>query len=588
MKKWYVSQKKADFAGIAEKFGIDPVVARIIRNRDVVTEEEISAYLSSGEDGLHDPSLMLGTEEGAKLILSDIESGKKLRVIGDYDIDGICATFILVKGLKSLGANVSYDIPDRIGDGYGINMRLIDQAGSEGIDTIITCDNGIAAAAEIAHAGELGMKVVVTDHHEIPVALKEDGSRLESLPPADVVINPHQEKDKYPFKGLCGAVVAYKLLWRIYELGGRHAASLLEYIDIAALATVGDIMELKGENRSIVKLGLDKLHNCTNIGLNALINVNELSKKSINVYHLGFVIGPCINAGGRLDTAKTAVSLLMAEDEFTATALAKELLDLNVKRRKMTEDGVSEAVRIIEEEGLSSDKVLVVYLPDSHESIIGIVAGRIKEKYYKPVIVLTDGEGLVKGSGRSIEAYNMFEELTRVNELFIKFGGHAMAAGLSIAKENIRELRKRLNENTTLSEDDLTERINIDVPMPIYYVNEKLISQFDLLEPFGNGNKKPVFAEKDVEVLEARLVGANKNVLRLKIMDERSGIMDGIKFNETGDFEAMIRSKYGEEETKKLFASRSKKVKINIVYYPTINEFNGRRSIQINIEDYCI
>lgn len=361
----------------------------------------------------------------------------------------------------------------------------------------------------------------------------------------------------------------------------------MEYMDIAALATVGDIMELKGENRSIVKLGLKKFHNCTNLGLNALIKVNELSKRSIDVYRLGFVIGPCMNAGGRLDTAKTVVALLMAEDEFTATALAGELLRLNGIRRKMTEDGVDEAVRIIEEENLSSQKVLVVYLPDSHESIIGIVAGRIKEKYYKPVLVLTDGEGVIKGSGRSIEAYNMFEELSRVKDLFVKFGGHAMAAGLSIEKENIEELRRRLNENATLTEDDLTERITIDVPMPIYYVNEKLIKQFELLEPFGNGNKKPVFAEKEVEVLEARLVGANKNVLRLKIMDERSGIMDGIKFGETGEFEDLIREKYGEEEAKKLFASRSKKVKINIVYYPTINEFNGRRSIQINIEDYC-
>lgn len=587
MKKWYVSQKKADFAGIAEKFGIDPVVARIIRNRDLVTDEEISAYLSSGEDGLHDPALMLGTDKGAELILTDIEAGKKLRVIGDYDIDGICATFILLQGLKTLGAEVSYDIPDRIGDGYGINMRLIDAAAADGIDTIITCDNGIAAVSEISHAKELGMKVVVTDHHEVPYTLASDGSRTEILPPADVVINPHQKNDRYPFKGLCGALVAFKLIWRLFQVSGRDTGELMEYMDIAALATVGDIMELKGENRSIVKLGLKKFHNCTNMGLNALIKVNELSKRSIDVYRLGFVIGPCMNAGGRLDTAKTVVALLMAEDEFTATALAGELLRLNGIRRKMTEDGVDEAVRIIEEENLSSQKVLVVYLPDSHESIIGIVAGRIKEKYYKPVLVLTDGEGVIKGSGRSIEAYNMFEELSRVKDLFVKFGGHAMAAGLSIEKENIEELRRRLNENATLTEDDLTERIIIDVPMPIYYVNEKLIKQFELLEPFGNGNKKPVFAEKEVEVLEARLVGANKNVLRLKIMDERSGIMDGIKFGETGEFEDLIREKYGEEEAKKLFASRSKKVKINIVYYPTINEFNGRRSIQINIEDYC-
>jgi len=587
MKKWYVSQKKADFAGIAEKFGIDPVVARIIRNRDLVTDEEISAYLSSGEDGLHDPALMLGTDKGAELILTDIEAGKKLRVIGDYDIDGICATFILLQGLKTLGAEVSYDIPDRIGDGYGINMRLIDAAAADGIDTIITCDNGIAAVSEISHAKELGMKVVVTDHHEVPYTLASDGSRTEILPPADVVINPRQKNDRYPFKGLCGALVAFKLIWRLFQVSGRDTGELMEYMDIAALATVGDIMELKGENRSIVKLGLKKFHNCTNMGLNALIKVNELSKRSIDVYRLGFVIGPCMNAGGRLDTAKTVVALLMAEDEFTATALAGELLRLNGIRRKMTEDGVDEAVRIIEEENLSSQKVLVVYLPDSHESIIGIVAGRIKEKYYKPVLVLTDGEGVIKGSGRSIEAYNMFEELSRVKDLFVKFGGHAMAAGLSIKKENIEELRRRLNENAALTEDDLTERITIDVPMPIYYVNEKLIKQFELLEPFGNGNKKPVFAEKEVEVLEARLVGANKNVLRLKIMDERSGIMDGIKFGETGEFEDLIREKYGEEEAKKLFASRSKKVKINIVYYPTVNEFNGRRSIQINIEDYC-
>ncbi len=586
MKKWYVLCKKADFTAIGNKYDIDPVIARIIRNRDVITDEDIECYLRPDAGMLYDPSSMLGADDAADLLLSEIGKGSRIRIIGDYDIDGICATFILLKVIKTLGGDADYDIPDRTMDGYGINERLINKASEDGIDLIVTCDNGIAAVDAISHAREKGIKVIVTDHHEIPFTTDEEGNRTEVLPPADVIINPHLKVCGYPFKGLCGAAVAYKFMWHCYNRTGRDTSELLDLLDVVALATVGDIMELKGENRVLVKLGLERFHNCTNIGLNKLIEVNKINKKSIAAYQLGFIIGPCINAVGRLDTAKTAVSLLCAEDEFTALSLARELFELNLTRKKLTEEGVEEAIKVIERDGRDSDDVLVVYLPESHESIIGIVAGRLKERYYKPVIVITDGEEYAKGSGRSIEGYNMFEELSKVKDLFVKFGGHAMAAGLSLEKDNIEVLRRRLNENSTLTEDDLTERIYIDVPMPISYVNEKLIRQFDLLEPTGNGNKKPIFAQKDVNVLEARLVGNAGNVLKLKIYDDHSGIMEGIRFKENGDFYKLISSKYGEEEAKNLFASTSKKVKINIVYYPKINDFNGRRTIQIYIEDY--
>ena len=587
MKKWYVSAKKADFNQIGEEFHIDPVIARIIRNRDVITESEIKEFLSSGVDLLHDPALMLGMEEGVELLLSKIKAACKIRIIGDYDIDGISATFILFKGISALGGEVDYDIPDRIKDGYGINENLIKKAFDAGIDTIITCDNGIAAREQIAYAKELGMTVIVTDHHEVPFEIDEMGIKKELLPPADVVIDPHQAGCNYPFKGLCGALVAYKFLWRMYQITNKPLTDLYELLDIAAIATIGDVMDLRGENRNIVKLGLAKLRKTRNLGLNCLIDVNNLEKESISSYHIGFVIGPCINAGGRLDTAKKALRLLLSNDEDEARDLARELYDFNARRKDMTVAGVEAAIEQIEGSDLINDKVLVVYLPDCHESLVGIVAGRIRERYYKPVFVLSDGDGLVKGSGRSIEEYNMFEKMIEIGDVFLKFGGHAMAAGLSLEETRIEEFRRRINDNCELTSDDLTEKLSIDVPMPISYIRDSLIEQFEVLEPFGKGNPKPLFAQKDVNVLEARLIGKNKNVLKLKLMDSSSGIMEGISFNRADEFKEFILSRFGESETKRLFQSRSNKVKINIAYYPGFNEFNGSKTIQINILDFC-
>lgn len=587
MKKWYVSAKKADFNQIGKDFSIDPVVARIIRNRDIETNEGIEEYLHTGWDKLIEPELMLGVNEGVEILLDKIESGSKIRVIGDYDIDGICATFILLKSISLLGGNVDYDIPDRITDGYGINENLIKKANDAGIDTIVTCDNGIAAYNQIKYAKELGMTVIITDHHEIPFEMNDKGNKVEIIPPADVVINPHLQECTYPFKDLCGAVVAYKFAWSLLKKKEMSVTHLQELIDIAAIATIGDVMDLRGENRTIVRLGLERIKNTTNIGLEALINVNGLDKNNIMAYHIGFVIGPCLNAGGRLETAKHAVKLLLCESKTEAENDAKELFELNSKRKDMTLVNVEKAIKQIYDENLLNDKVLVVYLPDCHESLIGIVAGRVREAFYRPVICLSDGEDMVKGSGRSIEEYNMFEELSKCKDLFSKFGGHAMAAGLSLEKNNIEELRKRLNSNTSLTDDDIIEKLHIDVPMPISYVREELINQIGLLEPFGKGNPKPIFAQKNVNVLEARIIGKNANVLKLKLSDEASGIMDGIAFMNPLDFKQFIEDRYGENETNILFSSRTNKVKINIAYYPAINEFNGRRTIQINVIDYC-
>ncbi|MBE6014147.1 MAG: single-stranded-DNA-specific exonuclease RecJ [Lachnospiraceae bacterium] len=586
MKKWYVSAKKADFNRIGETFGIDPVIARIIRNRDITSDEEIDRFLHPDSGKMGDAALMADIDKGATLLLSEIKQHSKLRVIGDYDIDGISATFVLLKGIRALGGDVDYDIPDRIKDGYGINRNLIDRAKAAGIEVIITCDNGIAAVDEISYAKELGMRVIITDHHAIPF-VEEEGERREILPDADAVINPHRSDCAYPFKGLCGALVAYRFMCYTFDCCGADKTVLDDMYDILSIATVGDVMDLIGENRTIVSRGLKQIASTKNVGLQALIDVNGLSDGPIGVYHIGFVIGPCINAGGRLETAKIAVSLLLSEDKAEADALAKELFELNVTRKDMTLAGVDKAIEEIENNSYESSKVLVIYIQGCHESLVGIIAGRIREKYYRPVIVLTDGDGAIKGSGRSIEEYNMFEELTKCSDLVLKFGGHAMAAGMTLEAENVDALRKRLNDNCTLTDDDIIEKLKIDVPMPISYISESLINQISLLEPFGKGNPKPLFAQKDVWVLEARIIGRNKNVLKLKMTDGASPILEGVRFGEDGSFRQFIEDRFGKEEAEKLFATGSRNIKINVAYYPTINEYNGRRTINIHVEDYC-
>lgn len=576
MEKWVVAAKRADFAQIAAKFGIDPVTARLIRNRDVVGDEAIRLYLYGRLEQLYNPHLLKGADEAAALIKRKIQEKKKIRIIGDYDIDGVNATYILYKGLKRCQALVDYEIPDRMKDGYGINEHLIQYAYEEGVDTILTCDNGIAAVDQIGYAKDHGMTVIVTDHHE----------PQDRIPPADVIVNPKQEGCPYPFKNLCGAAVAWKVVQCLYELFDIGWEASLEFLEQTAIATVGDVMDLTEENRILVKEGLKKLNHTTNPGLHALIQANGLEQAQLNAYHIGFVLGPCINASGRLDTAKRALSLLLEENAEKAAALAQELKELNDERKDMTAKGVEQAVELIENGPLKEDKVLVVYLPGCHESLAGIIAGRLRERYYRPTIVITDSAEGIKGSGRSIETYNMFEELMKCKELFTKFGGHPMAAGLSMEKGMAEVLRKRLNEQTTLTSEDLTEKVVIDVPMPIDYITEHLVEELSVLEPFGKANTKPVFAEKKLQILNARILGQNRNVLKMQVRNARGAVLEALYFGDIQGFQEYLEKKFGSVEMEKLFQGRENRVSLSVVYYPSINEFRDRRTLQIVIQKY--
>lgn len=570
MEKWVVSAKRGDFYAISQKFGVDPVIARLIRNRDQITDEEIEQYLYGTMEKLHSWKQMKGMEDALKMIEQKIREKKKIRIIGDYDIDGVCSTYILLTGLRKAGANADIDIPDRMKDGYGISRELIDRAREAKIDTIITCDNGISAIEQIAYAKRLGMTVIVTDHHEIPYEEQQDGTIRTILPDADVIVNPKQPGCPYPFKGICGAMVAYKLICGLFERAGFSSHAHEELIEFAAIATVGDVMDLADENRILVKEGLRRITNTSNKGLKALILVNNLEGKPISAYHIGFVLGPCINASGRLSTAKRALELLMAEDEKKAAELAVDLKALNESRKEMTAKGVEEAVQMIETSHMDSDRVLVIYLPKCHESLAGIIAGRIRERYAKPVFVLTKGEEGVKGSGRSIEAYHMFKELVKCKALLSKFGGHPMAAGLSLPEENVDAFRKLLNDNCALTEEEMAEKVRIDVPMPISYVNMPLIRQLNLLEPFGKGNTKPLFAQKNIKITGCRIFGKNRNVVKMKLYDENGFEADGVWFGAGDAFVERIREKE----------------RWSVAYYPSINAYNGRESIEIIVQNY--
>lgn len=569
MKKWFVCAKKADFDAIGKQYQITPMTARIIRNRNVVGEEAVRKYLNGTLEDLYAPWLLHGMKEGIALIQQAVAHGERIRVIGDYDIDGVCATYILLTGLKKIGAVVDTVIPDRIKDGYGINEQLIDQAKKDGIDLIVTCDNGIAAYSQISYAKKLGMQVLVTDHHEVPFEETADG-RVEKLPPADVIVNPKQACCTYPWKGICGGVVAWKLISALYETYGISQEKAYELLEFAAIATVGDIMELQDENRIVVKEGLKRIHHTKNIGLRSLIEVNGLDREAISAYHIGFVLGPCINAGGRLDTAKRALELFASEDKKCADSLAGDLKSLNDSRKELTREGVEEAIRQVEETGRRSERVLVIYLPDCHESIAGIIAGKVKERFYRPTIVLTDAEEGIKGSGRSIPGYHMFEELSKVGDLFTKFGGHPMAAGMSLPKEKLEDLRRRLNESCTLTEEDLIEKVSIDIAMPLQYVSEEFINELKVLEPFGNGNSKPVFAERGFHVLRSQVLGKNKNTVKLYGVNDAGCQMEALYFGDPAPLLALLEQK----ET------------IAVTYYPAVNEFRGQRSLQIMIQDF--
>ena len=570
MEKWVVTAKRADFQAIGEKFHIDPVIARLIRNRDVTDESKIREYLTGTIEDLPSPWLMKDMRKAVDILKEKISAQAKIRIIGDYDIDGVTSTYVLLKGLTRIGGKVDTYIPDRVADGYGIHEHLINRAEEDGIDTIVTCDNGIAAAAEIDMARKKNMTVIVTDHHEIPYR-EINGTRQVLLPPADAILNPKQSDCDYPEKGLCGAVVAFKLIIALYEEYGLSRKELEDYYELAAIATVGDVMDLQGENRILVKEGLRRLKDTENIGLRELIRANGLEDMKITSYHVGFVLGPCINASGRLDTAARSLALLNAKDREKAARLAGDLTALNQSRKALTEKGKEEAIQMVETTSLGQDRVLVIFLPDCHESIAGIIAGRIREKYHRPSIVLTRGETGIKGSGRSIEGYSMFEELVKCADLMTQFGGHPMAAGLSMEEKNVEEFRRRLNENCTLTEEDLRPKVIIDVPMPVSYITRELIEQISLLEPFGKGNTKPVFAQKGLRVLESRVFGKNRNVAKVKLMDPSGTVMDGVYFGEVEEFVRFIDGK----DT------------ISVTYYPEINIFRGRESIQIVIQNYC-
>ena len=568
--KWVEAPRITGNEELAQKFSVSPMAMRLIRSRAGMSEEEVREYLCGTIDELADPYLMKGMRDAVSLLQEKIRQGSRIRIIGDYDIDGVNATHILITALRRIGAAADTVIPDRLKDGYGVNEHLIQDAKDAGVDTIVTCDNGIAAAKEIAFAKELGMTVIVTDHHDIPYREEEDGSRTVILPPADVIINPKQEDCPYPFKKLCGAAVAWRLAEALYIEAGISREEFLDLAEFAAVATVGDIMDLTGENRILVKYGLRRLEQTKNPGYRALIAVNGLEGKRLTAYHIGFVIGPCINASGRLDTAKRALRLLGAESKAEAEELAGDLKALNDSRKDLTVKGTREAIELIEETDLKQDRVLVVYLPDCHESLAGIIAGRIRERYYKPCFVLTDAEDGVKGSGRSIPGYHMFDEMTKVRELFTKYGGHPMAAGLSLKPENVEPFRQAINENCRLTEEELTPCLNYDAVLPLCYAGEQIIRELELLEPFGKANEKPLFAAANLKVRSARIIGKNQNVLKAVLEGPDGTRLDTISFGDVQENLAYIEGKKD----------------VCILYYPEINEYQGRRSVQLVVESW--
>ncbi|OOM79351.1 single-stranded-DNA-specific exonuclease RecJ [Clostridium sp. BL-8] len=584
--RWFIKNIKADYKQISKKYGITELMSKLIVNRNIINDEMIKSYINPGLDKLHDPGEMKDLDKAAQIVIDKIKSGKKIRIVGDYDVDGVISIYILYKALKRCNANVDYEIPDRIRDGYGININIIKQAKEDGVDTILTCDNGISAIEQIKYAKDLGMTVIVTDHHDIPFIEEKDENRRFISPSADAIVNPKQEECKYKFKQLCGAGVAFKLVEVLYKNLSIGREEAYKFIEFLAIATVCDVVDLVDENRIFVKKGLELINSTTNLGLMELIRESELGEKNLSVYHLGFIIGPCINASGRLDSAKKGLKLLLSDDEEEAVKLAKEIVRLNEERKDMTMKGVEAATEIIEKNGFIDDKVFVIYIPDVHESLAGIIAGRIREKYNVPTLIITKSESGAKGSGRSIEEYNMFEELVKCKDILEKFGGHPMAAGFSLKEENIDELRKRLNENTTLDDEDLLKKITIDCVLPLDSISYELINNLEKLEPFGKANSKPLFAEKDVNLLKAAILGKNNNVLKLKVKTRQNKFIDAIYFGDISEFEALITDKFGVEELQKLYDGAYNDVRLDLVFYPSINEYNGNVTIQIVVQNY--
>ena len=578
--KWLLRNRKVDLKAMSEKYKISQLLCKLMVNRDIIDENIINSYINPVYKYLHSPKTMKDVVIAVDIIKRKIQENKKIRIIGDYDVDGIISVFILYTALKKCGANVDYEIPDRIKDGYGINENIVKVAYDEGVDTIITCDNGISAIDQIQYAKDLGLTVIVTDHHDVPF-IEEDGVRTFLSSQADAIINPKQIECEYKFKSICGAGVAFKLMEALYEEIGMDKEECYKLIEFVAIATVCDVVDLIDENRIFVKNGLEMLNNSKNIGINALKKACGLEDKEITAYHLGFVIGPCLNASGRLDSAKKGLELLLMEDDEEAKNLAQEIVDLNDARKNMTKEGVDRAINIIDSTDINNDNILVVYIPDIHESLAGIVAGRVKEKYNKPTIILTKSEEGVKGSARSIEEYNMFEELLACKELLDKFGGHPMAAGLSLQEDKVDELRIALNNKCELTDEDLTRKIMIDSSLPLEYLNLHLIEELNVLEPFGKGNAKPVFGVRDAKITRAMLLGKDKNVLKLKLLTNNNITIDAMIFNDLENFESKIIEKYGNEELDNLYNKSNNNIPMDFTFYPSINEWNGNKSIQI-------
>jgi len=584
--RWFVKNIKADYKQISNKYKITELMSKLIINRDITNDDLIKSYINPDFDKLHNPKDMKDLEKAVEIINDKIKLNKKIRIVGDYDVDGVISVYILYVALKRCNANVDYEVPDRIKDGYGININIIKQAKEDGVDTILTCDNGISAIEPIKYAKELGITVIVTDHHDIPFIEDENKIRKFISSDADAIINPKQKECNYKFKQLCGAGVAFKLVEVLYEKLGIGKEECYKFIEFLAIATVCDVVDLVDENRIFVKRGLEFINNTNNLGLQELLRECEMNEKILSVYHLGFIIGPCINACGRLDSAKKGLQLLLSKEDEEATKLAKELVKLNEERKDMTMNGVETAIEIVEKNNMVKDKVLVIYIPDVHESLAGIIAGRIREKYNVPTLIITKSENGAKGSGRSIEEYNMFEELVKCKDLLGNFGGHPMAAGFSLKEENIDEFRRRLNNNTTLKDEDVLRKVTIDCVLPIDSINYELINDLERLEPFGKANSKPLFAEKNINLLKATILGKNNNVLKFKLKTKFNKMLDAIYFGDVYEFEEVISDKYGKEELQKLYDGTYNDVKLDLVFYPSINEYNGNTSIQVVIQNY--
>ncbi|KHD38781.1 recombinase RecJ [Clostridium acetobutylicum] len=577
---------KADYKAIAKAFGISEVIGKLLINRGIKDVKLIDSFLNPRFEKMHNPKDMKDLKRASEILKSKIDSGKRIRIIGDYDVDGVISTYLLFTALKRCGADVDYDIPDRVKDGYGINIHIIEKCIEDSVDTIITCDNGIAAIEPINYAKQCKLTVIVTDHHDIPFIEDENGQRSFISSNADAIINPKQKECKYPFKGLCGAGVVFKLIEVLYDEFKIHKKEFYGLSQFVAIATVCDVVDLVDENRILVKNGLKLLNETRNVGLRSLIRQTNIEDKKISTYHLGFVIGPCINATGRLDSAKRGIELLISEDEDEASRLSKELFDFNNERKEMTQKGVDTAIDLIENTEMKNHRVFVIYVPEIHESIVGIVAGRIREKYNVPTIVLTKTENGAKGSGRSIEGYNMFEELIKCKDILLKFGGHPMAAGLSLEIENIDCLRERLNENTTLSAEDLIPKITLDMGMPLEYINYDFVKELNMLEPFGKSNPKPMFGEKKAKVVSARIIGKNHNVLKLRFLSKNRRYIDGIYFGDIEEFEKIVINNYGSEEMNKMYSGIENNIYLDIAFYPDINEYNGKVNIQIIVQHF--